>query len=459
MADEAKESLQPLRLWIPTILVPLMVLVRFLPGMIEDAPSSIWMVAAFGPFLLGLLIVLWWVLVSRASWKERFLGVLALIVTFVVVVLIVDKTMLGPPLIVIAAPLGLAGFAVTLILLKNLLSPKRTWYAVFVAFLCFSFSGLLQNRGIWGDFAFDLDWRWNETAEEKFFASRDASLLKSSIKDLDQAKASFEAPEWPGFRGPNRDGVQRGVAFSSDLQTHAPEELWRIQVGPAWSSFAVAGNYLMTQEQRGDEEFVVCYDAGTGGEVWAHSVPSRFFEGLGGLGPRATPTIAAGHVYSLGAEGWLMKLDALTGNELWKVDLREAADMSPPVWGFSSSPLIVDSTVAAHCGGKGDKGILAFDTESGALRWSVAASEQSYGSLQMVELCGTKLMTILTDKGAQFIDPQTGKLTFEYAWQHQGYRALQPQVLNGNRVLIPTGLGTGTRLIEVAKESDGFVAK
>ena len=128
------------------------------------------------------------------------------------------------------------------------------------------------------------------------------------------------------------------------------------------------------------------------------------------------------------------------------------------MWGFSSSPLIVDSTVAVHCGGKGDKGILAFDTENGTLRWSVAASEQSYGSLQMVELCGTKLMTILTDKGAQFIDPQTEKLAFEYAWQHQGYRALQPQVLDGNRVLIPTGLGTGTRLIEVSKENNTFSA-
>ena len=459
MADEANESLQPLRLWIPVILVPLMVLARFVPGMIEDAPSSIWLVAAFGPFLLGLLVVLWWVLLSRASSKERLLGVVALVVSFVLAASIVDKTMVGPPLIVMAAPLGIAGFAVTLILLRKVLSPKRTLYAALVALLCFGFSGLLQNRGIWGDFAFDLDWRWNETAEERFFASRNASASKSSIMDLDQAKASFEAPEWPGFRGPNRDGVQRGVAFSSELQTHAPEELWRIQVGPAWSSFAVAGNYLVTQEQRGDEEFVVCYDAGTGGEVWAHSVPSRFFEGLGGLGPRATPTIAAGHVYSLGAEGWLMKLDALTGKELWKVDLRRAADMSPPMWGFSSSPLIVDSTVAVHCGGKSDKGILAFDTESGALRWSVAASELSYGSLQMVELCGTKLMTILTDKGAQFIAPQTGKLAFDYAWQHDGYRALQPQVFDGNRVLIPTGLGTGTRLIEVAKESDNFVAK
>jgi len=67
MADEANESLQALRLWIPMVLVPLIVFVRFVPGLIEDAPSSIWMVATFGPFLLGLLIVLWWVLGSRSG--------------------------------------------------------------------------------------------------------------------------------------------------------------------------------------------------------------------------------------------------------------------------------------------------------------------------------------------------------------------------------------------------------
>jgi outer membrane protein assembly factor BamB len=458
MTDETTESLRPLRLWIPMILVPLMVLARFVPGMIEDAPSTIWMLAAFGPFLLGLLIVLWWVGISRASWKERVLGVLALVVSFGVVVLLVDKTMIGPPLIVMTAPLGIAGFAITLILLNKVLSPKRTWYAALVAFICFGFSALLQNGGVWGDFAFDLDWRWNDTPEDKFFASRSENPSSSSIEDLDKAKAFFAAPEWPGFRGPNRDGVHRGGAFSTELQDAAPEELWRISVGPAWSSFAVAGDYLVTQEQRGDEECVVCYEAGTGNEVWAHSVPSRFFEGLGGLGPRATPTISDGYVYSFGAEGWLMKLDAISGEELWKVDVRKVADMNPPMWGFSSSPLVVDSMVAVHCGGKGDKGILAFDSESGALNWSVASSEQSYGSLQVVELVGTKLMAILTDKGAQFIDPETGKLAFEHGWAHDGYRALQPQVLDGNRVLIPTGLGTGTRLIEVAKENETFVA-
>ncbi len=139
-------GLRPLRLWIPTIIVPLMIVTRFIPGLIDNGPSSIWMIAAFGPDLLGLLIVLWWLLASRASWQERNFGLLAIGGTFAVVASLVDKSMIGPPLIVLTAPLGLAGFAVGLIVLRKLLSFKRTVFAALVSLLCFGFSGLLQGR-------------------------------------------------------------------------------------------------------------------------------------------------------------------------------------------------------------------------------------------------------------------------------------------------------------------------
>ncbi len=458
-AANDRPSLKPLRLWIPMIILPLMALVRFVPKLINDGPSSIWMVSAFGPFLLALLIVIWWMFLSRASWQERIAGMLAIAASFALIASLVDESMQGPPLIVLTVPLGIAGFAVSLIALKSVLAFKRTWYSVLVALFCFGFSGLLQNHGVWGDFAFDFDWRWNTTPEERFLASRSEKQSESAIEDVEAAKAAFATPQWPGFRGPNRDGTQRGVKYSDTLRDAAPKELWRIQVGPAWSSFAVAGDYLVTQEQRGDSEVVACYDARSGREVWTHGIASRFFEGLGGLGPRATPSIAGGFVYSLGAEGWLMKLDAINGQEVWKVDLRQAADRQPPMWGFSSSPHVFDSTVAVHCGGKGDKGILAFDTETGEPRWSVTASEQSYGSLQSVDLQGMSLLTILTDEGALFLNPSTGEIALNYSWKHDGYRALQPQVIDKNRVLIPTGLGTGTRLIEVNRDGDGLVAQ
>ncbi len=297
-----------------------------------------------------------------------------------------------------------------------------------------------------------MDWRWNKSAEEEFLAKRQPDATNSPISAADAV--AFKKPEWPGFRGPNQDGVQHGFRFSDDWKVNPPKELWRVPVGPAWSSFAVAGKFLVTQEQRAETEAVVCYEAETGKEVWEYTNASRFFEGLGGLGPRATPTIADGHVYAMGAEGWLVKLDAIDGKELWKVDLRVDADRAPPMWGFSSSPMVHDGLVIVHAGGKDDKGILAYNAADGSKAWSAPAGENSYGSPQMVSIMNQKALALLSDTGAHFLDIKTGKSLLDYAWTHQGYRALQPQVLDGNKVLIPTGMGSGTRLIEVA-EADG----
>ncbi len=450
-------DLRPLRVGMPIVLLTLMVLARFVPQLWEDGPAMTWAFGSFGPLLAGLILLLfWWLCFSRASWKERVFGFVGVIGSVVLVSFMLHETLRGL-IVVITLPLALFGFGAGMVVTSKWQTGWRTVVGVACGFVLAGSTTLLRNEGAWGSFAFDLHSRFSPTSEEEFLdeiASRPSGetveLSEGDVAALEQAA------QWPGFRGPGRMGVQSGLRFSTDWKAHPPEELWRIKVGPAWSSFAAAGNLLYTQEQRGEEETVVCYSAETGKEIWATGVESRFFEALGGLGPRATPTLHNGAVYAMGAAGILMKVDAATGEQEWEVDFQELAKRAPPMWGFSSSPLVTNDTVVVYAGGKDDLGVLALAVDSGEVRWSAPAGPMSYGSLQQIEPVGQSLLGLLSDVGLQTYDSVTGQPQFEYNWPHTGYRALQPLFLDQEHVLIPTGMGAGTRLVEL-RESDGKV--
>jgi len=444
---------RPLRIWIPFGLLLLMGVARNFSVWFPEMPM-VWMVGAFVPALLGFLILGWWLTFSRATWGERLIGMVGVIAAITAAVFGVDKTMLGPPIIVLTVPTTIAGFAVPLILMSRTLAFRRTTLAVVCAFVAAGFSTLLTNDGARGDFSFGFDWRWRPTPEQVFLTSRQASAPSKQPLPTSENLAN---PAWPGFRGPNRDGIQRGVIFDSDWEKIPPQELWRIKLGPAWSSFAIADNFLITQEQRGEQETVVCYAADSGQEVWGHEIESRFFDALGGLGPRATPTLAGGSVYALGAEGWLVKLDAVHGSLRWRVDLRELTQQPPPMWGFSCSPLVVGDLVMVHAAGKQDDGIIAFDCENGKVRWSVPADKDSYSSLHLTHYFEQQQIVFLGSHGATFLDPSTGKTLLNHEFKITGYRALQPAVVDSTRLLF-TSEYSGTRLIELEPAEQGLAA-
>ncbi len=449
-----------LRVWPAVLLLVTMVATRFVPSMIEDGPPTLWMVAAFGPLLCSALVLVWWLVASRARWQERLIGLAGVVVGVCGTMILSDQSMRGPATMLITVPMGMAAFGLAALFCSGVLSFRRTFLTVLLAVCGFGFSTLLRADGMWGNNTMGLHWRWQESAEEHLLAFREQAPEGSAgeLPPGDHA-AALLSPEWPAFRGAYRSGSQRGTRLATDWATKPPEQLWKIPVGPAWSSFVVAGDLLFTQEQRGPMESVVCYDARSGQEVWSQQVESRFSDPLGGPGPRATPTLAEGQLFVMGAQGYLMRLEAETGRTVWKQDLREVAARQPPTWGFASSPLITDGVVIVHAGGAGDQGLLGFDTETGQLRWSAASGDHSYSSPCLCQFAGVPLVAMLTNEGVTLHDPATGSQKLRYDWAIAGYRVLQPRLVNGNSLLVPTGMGSGTRLVRITQTGDSLIAE
>lgn len=464
------KALRPLRAWPVPVLIAVMLLARWSPMMVQDGPEWFWMIQAFVPALSGFLILAWFVTFSRASWAERAIGFVGCILLYIITMLVVDPSIQGPAAVVVTVPMGFTGFGLALVVQAKRLTFQRTWIALLVAMVCFGFSGLLRAEGLWGDFSLGLDWRWNPSAEERFLAELEESTLNAATGDAGNETAAIEAapeqlealtaPQWPGFRGPNRDGVQHGSQLATDWDQQAPEALWKIRVGPGWSSFAVAGDLLYTMEQRGEEETVVCYDASNGLPIWTQAEAGRLEDPLGGPGPRATPTVADGALYATGAMGWLMRLDPLTGDIVWKANiLQDSGREKKPEWGFCASPLVMDGNVIVHVGGDGDLGVLAYDAETGELAWSAAAGDHSYGSVQALEVGERQVAGVLTNAGVSLYDPASGDVLLHHAWKSDMYRCLQPIVTDDDRLFIPSGMGVGTRALQLTSGEDSIEAK
>jgi outer membrane protein assembly factor BamB len=407
------------------------------------------------------LIVSWWLFMSRATIKEKLSGLVGLVAIAIATTLLADKSMVGMGTMRYAIPFGITGFTIALILLSRKSPAIRCSVALLVALVGFGVWDLMYSGPMSGDFGVTLSWRWEPTAEELFLENL-ATRPKTQPKQTAEAGLIklLAKPDWPGFRGPNRDSVQPGIVLGEDWTAEAPKEIWRMRIGPGWSSITVAGSRLFTQEQRGEIEVVACYDAGSGQEIWTHKTKARFWESLGGAGPRATPTLADGKLFSLGATGLLHRLDPLTGKQIWQKDIKvDAADRKPPTWGFASSPLITNGLVIVHAGGPGDKGLLAYDVESGDLRWSAPAGDHSYSSPHLAEILGKSCVLILTNTGLGMVDPADGTLLGNYPWVMQGFRVLQPLVLNDGSVLIGSQMGKGTKRIKLSWDGKKFSAK
>ena len=456
MARTGEPALQNhLRLWPGVVAVALQWLIRF--GLLMVAPDAL-EVCVVGGVLGGLAIMVWWAFFSRAPRVERWGAVVLMAVALGATPRFLHPSiatgMMRMMFFIYAIPVLSLAFVVWAVATQRLSAGglRRATMVATILLACGVWA-LLRTNGITGDAASEFAWRWAETAEERLLAH--AGDKRAAIPP---ARATVKtAADWPGFRGPHRDGVIPGVRIETDWSQSPPVELWRRPIGPGWSSFAVRGDLLYTQEQRGSDEVVACYSLTTGEPVWTHRDAARFWESNAGAGPRATPTLGTGRVYTFGATGILNALDAGDGAVVWSRNAAFDAGRKVPGWGFASSPLVVGDVVIVAVAGK----LAAYDLATGKARWSGPDGGASYSSPHLFMIDGVAQILLMTARGAASVAPADGTLLWEYPWPSD-LSIVQPAPTSDGDVLISAsgnGEGIGMRRIAVAHGPGGWAVE
>ena len=493
MAQTGKPTPQnPLRVWPGVVAVVLQWLIWLVYPLV--ARGAI-MVAMMGGLAGGLAVLVWWLFFSRAPWAERVGAIVLMVVAVVATKRVVHQSIagagMGMMLPIFAVPaLSLALVTAAMASRRVSSGPRRASLVGAIVLACGVFT-LLRTGGITGEGDSDFHWRWTPTPEQRLLAQAQAGTEKetesaaippapaaapvetprpnpTNISDRPTAPAA-KSPEksradpaeatgadWSGFRGPERDGIIRGVRIETDWSRSKPVELWRRPIGPGWSSFAVHGNLIYTQEQRGDDEVVSCYNLTTGAPVWRHRDAVRFYESNGGAGPRGTPTVSNGRVYAFGATGILNALDARDGAVVWSRNAASDTHTKIPGWGFASSPLVVGDVVIVATAGM----LAAYDVATGHPRWQGPAGRGGYSSPQLATIDGVAQILLLNGEGAISVAPADGTLLWKHEWP--GVPILQPARTSDGGVLITTGDmggGVGMRRLAVAHGPTGWTAE
>jgi outer membrane protein assembly factor BamB len=444
-------SQKPLRLWPGVVIVVLQLLSIFvLPVVVPKAMIF----GMLGGMVCALAILVWWIFFSRARWSER-LGIIALtIVAMVATRLILHASIAGGMMGMMFPGYGIMSVSVALVIgalvsLRLSDGRRRAVIAASILLACGAWA-LVRTGGITGEANSDLHWRWSQTPEQRLLAhANDEPTTLASV--LAAPAAAESGADWPGFRGPNRDGVVHGVRIATDWSKSPPVELWRRPVGPGWSSFAVRGDLFYTQEQRGGDEDVTCYNVTNGKPVWRHRDAARFVESNGGAGPRATPTLSNGRVYTFGATGILNALDARDGTVVWSRNAASDTQTKVPGWGFSSSPLVVGDVVVVATAGT----LAAYDLATGEPRWFGPKGGGSYSSPHQVTIDGVTQIVMMCAPGAMSVAPSDGKLL----WQHplpSNARIVQPAQIADGDLLVSDGEGSDMHRISVAHGANGW---
>jgi outer membrane protein assembly factor BamB len=261
--------------------------------------------------------------------------------------------------------------------------------------------------------------------------------------------------DWPQFGGPRQNFAATEVTLAATWPAGGPRALWRRPLGEGYSAISVASSRLFTMYRRGEQEVVVALDASTGATAWEHAYEAAFsseYDMQHGPGPHATPLVAGGRVFAVGATGVLHALDQATGRPLWRHDLvREYGGTLRPN-GYACSPVAYGDTVIVFVGGKGHA-VMAFQQSDGRVAWQNGDFQNSASSPLLIDVSGEPQLVAFLYEEVTGFDPRDGRLL----WRHphvteHGLNVSLPVWGDDGLLFVSAAYGGGSRVLRVTRE-------
>jgi outer membrane protein assembly factor BamB len=245
------------------------------------------------------------------------------------------------------------------------------------------------------------------------------------------------AGDWAVWRGPKSDGISAEKTWNP-LAVKNLKTKWEAQVGAGYSSVAVSGGNVYTMGNTGKSDVIYCLDEKAGKKVWNFDYPckqGRF------KGPRATPVVVDGKVYTLSREGDAYCLDAKSGKEVWKNNLLGLGAKNIK-WGLSSAPLVTDGMVIYNAGANG----IALNAKTGKKVWT--SSGQGGYAVPTIGPKGNLL--IFGCKAINAVKPKTGAVVWSFPWETSYNVNAADPVLIGNKLFIASGYNRGCCMLDLS---------
>ena len=268
-----------------------------------------------------------------------------------------------------------------------------------------------------------------------------------------------QGSDWPGWLGPNRDGISTETGLLSRIPKGGLIPVWSATLGEGFSGVSVADGKVITMHAQA-REYAICFDSENGQKLWQTAIGKRFESEQGGNGPRATPVIDKTLVFFTGAQGNITALDKNDGSLVWRKSLIEDFQGNLPVWGYCGSPVVEGDLLLLESGATEAPSILALEKKTGDVVWRARPGKAGYTAPLVATVAHIRQGVFFTGSGPVGVQLSTGKVLWEHPWETPWeINAATPIKVSANEIFISSNYGRGGSLLRIEKDTDGFKAR